>query len=47
MELKQDLEQLGVDSHKIVKSLSDIESDVILKRMLLRSEKMIVRVYMI
>jgi hypothetical protein len=27
--------------------LADIESNVILKRMLLRSEKMIVRVYMI
>jgi hypothetical protein len=47
MEIKRDLDSLGVDSLKIVKSLSDIESDVILKRMLLRSEKMIVRVYMI
>lgn len=47
LEIKRDLESLGVDSHKIVKSLSDIESDVILKRMLLRSEKMIARVYMI
>ena len=38
-EMKQDLEQLGVNHLDVVRKLADIESDVILKRMLLRSEK--------
>jgi len=41
------LEPLSVNHLKIVEKLADIESDVILKRMLLRKSKMIVRVYMI
>ena len=46
-ELKMSLEPLLVNHLDIVKKLADIESDVILKRMLLKSVKMIVRIYMI
>jgi Ca2+-dependent lipid-binding protein len=41
------LEPLGVNHLNIVQHLADIESDVILKRMLLRKSKCIVRIYMI
>jgi hypothetical protein len=46
-EMKMSLEPLLVNHLDIVKKLADIESDIILKRMLLKSVKMIVRVYMI
>lgn len=41
------MEPLAVNHLQIVKKLADIESDIILKRMLLKTAKMIVRVYMI
>lgn len=47
MELRLALEPLQVNHLGIVKRLADIESDVILKRMLLKTSKMIVRIYMI
>jgi len=47
MELRHALEPLQVNHLGIVKKLADIESDVILKRMLLKTSKMIVRIYMI
>jgi len=46
-EMKNMLEPLSVNHLNIVEKLADIESDVILKRMLLRKSKMIVRVYMV
>lgn len=46
-EMRDRLEPLGVNHLKIVKKLADIESDVILKRMLLRKTKCLVRIYMI
>lgn len=46
-EMKQSFEPLGVNYLDVVGKLADIESDVILKRMLLKKEKMIVRIYMI
>ena len=45
--IKESLKSLQVNHLNIVKILADIESDVILKRMLLRSVKVVVRVYMI
>ena len=47
MAMRQSMEPLGVNHLNVVNRLADIESDVILKRMLLKSQKMIVRVYMI
>jgi Ca2+-dependent lipid-binding protein len=47
LELRQSLEPLQVNHLGIVKKLADIESDMILKRMLLKTSKMVVRVYMI
>lgn len=46
-DMKQMLEPLQVNHLNIVDKLADIESDVILKRMLLKKSKMIVRIYMI
>lgn len=45
--MKESLEPLSVNHLNIVNILADIESDVILKRMLLKTAKMVVRVYMI
>lgn len=45
--MRQKLQPLGVDHLDVVKKLTDIESDMILKRMLLRTQQMIVRIYMI
>jgi hypothetical protein len=46
-EMKNALEPLQVNHLNIVEKLADIESDVILKRMLLKKCKAIVRVYMV
>lgn len=46
-EIKDQLEKLSVNHLNIVNILADIESDVILKRMLLKNSKMVVRIYMI
>lgn len=46
-ELKQMLEPLEVNHLMVVEKLADIESDMILKRMLLQNAKMIVRIYII
>lgn len=46
-EMKKQFESLNVNHLNIVEKLADIESDVILKRMLLRTVKSVVRVYMI
>jgi len=45
--MKVSMEPLGVGHLGIVNILADIESDEILKRMLLRTSKMVVRIYMI
>jgi Ca2+-dependent lipid-binding protein len=45
--MKNSMEPLAVNHLHIVKKLADIESDIILKRMLLKTAKMVVRVYMI
>jgi hypothetical protein len=46
-EMRKQFEPLNVNHLNIVEKLADIESDVILKRMLLRTVKMVVRIYMI
>lgn len=40
-------ERLGVEHLDLVQKLADIESDVILQRMLLRKTKKLVRIYMV
>jgi len=46
-QIKEQLDPLQVTHLNIVNILADIESDVILKRMLLKTQKCIVRIYMI
>ncbi len=46
-QIKEQLDPLQVNHLNIVNILADIESDVILKRMLLKTQKCIVRIYMI
>lgn len=46
-DMKNMMEPLQVNHLNIVEKLADIESDVILKRMLLKKAKMVVRIYMI
>ena len=46
-ELELQIEPLGVRHLKITKILADIQSDVILQKMLLHTNKVIVRAYMI
>ena len=46
-EIENSLEPLGVHDLDIVQKLSDIESDEILRRMLLQENKCVVRVYII
>lgn len=46
-QIKEQLDPLHVNHLNIVNILADIESDVILKRMLLKTQKCIVRIYMI
>jgi len=46
-QIKEQLDPLQVNHLNIVKILADIESDVILKRMLLKTTKCVVRIYMI
>ena len=45
-QIKEQLDPLQVNHLNIVNILADIESDVILKRMLLKTQKCIVRIYM-
>jgi hypothetical protein len=47
MAMRMALDPLGVNHLQVVRRLAEIESDVILKRMLLKSIKMVVRIYMI
>jgi hypothetical protein len=46
-ELRNSLEPLNVNHLGIVKKLGDIQSDVILKKQLLKPTKQVVRIYMI
>lgn len=46
-QIKEQLDPLQVNHLNIVNILADIESDVILKRMLLKTNKCVVRIYMI
>lgn len=46
-DLEEEMEPFGIRHLKITKILADIQSDVILQRMLLQQAKCIVRVYMI